>query len=73
MSIERIAYTVSQAAEAVGLSRYVLYDAIRAKELAAHQANEKARILILAEDLRAWVTRMPAQPRKQKSRPVRRR
>lgn len=59
--IERIAYTVAEAAKAVGLSRYVLYGAIRRGELLAYQAREEANYLILAEDLRAWITRMPAQ------------
>jgi hypothetical protein len=64
--IERMAYPVVKAAEAVGRSRYVLYDAIRRKELPAYQQSEDSDYLILADDLRAWVTRYPAQPRRRK-------
>jgi excisionase family DNA binding protein len=61
MSTERISYKVAQAAEAVGYSRYVLYDAINRQELPAYQPYEGADILILKEDLHAWVTRRTAQ------------
>jgi len=61
MASERISYPVSEAAVAVGRSRYVLYDAIRRNELVAYQQSEDSDYLVLAEDLRAWVTRMPAQ------------
>jgi hypothetical protein len=63
---DRIAYPVLEAAQAIGRSRYVLYDAIRRKELPAYQQSEDSDFLVLAEDLRAWVTRLPAQPRRRK-------
>lgn len=61
--IERISYKVTQAAQATGLSRYVIYDAIRDKQLAAYEPNPGGDFLILAEDLRTWIKRYPAQPR----------
>jgi hypothetical protein len=62
-SIERISYKVSQAAKATGISRYVLYSAIRHEKLRAFQPNEGGDLLILVEDLRAWIRRHPAPPR----------
>ena len=62
MCVERIAYPVSEAANVVGRSRYVLYDAIKRKELPAYQQSERSDYLVLVEDLRAWVTRFPARP-----------
>jgi len=66
--VERIAYSVAEAAKAVGRSRYVLYDAIRRKDLLAYRQSVDSDYLILANDLRAWVTRYPAQsyPRKRR-------
>jgi hypothetical protein len=61
--IERISYKVSQAAKATGISRYVLYSAIRREQLHAFQPNEGGDLLILVEDLRAWIRRHPARPR----------
>lgn len=55
---ERIAYTVSQAAAAVGLSRYVIYNAITRGELRAY---DRVKFVILAEDLKAWIVGQPAQ------------
>lgn len=72
MSIERIAYPVAEAAAAIGRSRYVLYDAIRRKELPAYQSHSGAEFLILVDDLRAWVTRHAAEPQPRKSRGKRR-
>lgn len=57
---ERIAYKVSQAARAVGFSRYVLYDAIREGHLRAYQPMPGGDLIIIAEDLRAWIMRRPA-------------
>lgn len=63
MAVERIAYPVEEAARAVGRSRYVLYQAIRRQELTAYRQSEDSDYLILAEDLRAWVTRLPVKSR----------
>ena len=61
--IERISYKVSQAAEATGVSRYVLYSAIRNEELQAFQPNPGGDFLVLRDDLREWITRYRANPR----------
>lgn len=58
--VERVCYKVSQAAQATGISRYVLYDAIRSGELRAYQPTASGHLVITVEDLRAWVTRRPA-------------
>ena len=53
---ERLAYTVTQAAQAIGLSRYAIYDAINDGELTAFAVRKQCKRLILVEDLRRWVT-----------------
>jgi excisionase family DNA binding protein len=60
---EPIAYKVSQAAAALGMSRYVLYEAIRDEELRAYRPKKGSDLMILPEDLREWVTRHPARPK----------
>jgi excisionase family DNA binding protein len=62
-TIERVSYKVSQAAAATGVSRYVLYDAIRDGHLLAFQPTVGGDILILSEHLRAWITQRPVSPR----------
>lgn len=54
-----IAYKVAKAAAVVGMSRYLLYEAIRNQELRAFRPKPRADLMILAEDLREWVTRHP--------------
>lgn len=53
----KLAYSVKEALELVGLSRTSLYAAIGAKELRAVKHHKKT--LILAEDLRAWLEKLP--------------
>jgi excisionase family DNA binding protein len=60
---EPIAYRVSQAAALLGMSRYVLYEAIRDEELRAYRPKKGSDLRILPEDLREWVTRHPARPK----------
>jgi hypothetical protein len=55
-----IAYKVAKAAAMVGMSRYLLYEAIRNQELRAFRPRPRADLMILPEDLREWVTRHPA-------------
>lgn len=54
-----IAYTLPDAARVVGLSERFLRDAITAGDLAARYAGRK--VLIPADELRAWVDAMPSQ------------
>ena len=49
----KLAYTIKEACECVGISRTLMYQAIRNKELRAVKCNH--RTLILAKDLKAWI------------------
>jgi excisionase family DNA binding protein len=53
---ERLAFSVAQAAQAVGLSRFALYDAINDGELTAFAVRKRGKRLILREDLLRWIT-----------------
>jgi len=57
-----MAYKVSRAAAMLGISRYVLYEAIRLQELRAYQPSTRSDFMILAEDLRNWVTGHQVHP-----------
>jgi excisionase family DNA binding protein len=59
-SVNRISYKVAEAADIVGLSRYVLYEAIRNQKLPAYRPSPRSDLLLLADDLRTWVTRFRA-------------
>jgi excisionase family DNA binding protein len=59
-STNRISYKVIEAAKMVGLSRYLLYDAIRNLELPAYRPSPRGDLVLLPDDLRAWVTRFRA-------------
>src|SRR5262249_15622419 len=53
---ERISYTPSQAAEATGMSRTRIFQALRDKELVGHK--DRKRTLIEYDELRRWVRGM---------------
>lgn len=57
--MNKIAYTITEAAEMVGYSERTLKQAIADGHLAPRYANSKA--IIRHEDLAAWVDRLPAE------------
>lgn len=60
----RLAYTLSEAAEATGLSEKTLTRAIKAGELNAGRTSEAGRYTITRAALTAWLTATP-EPREE--------
>ena len=61
-SWEKYAYPVPVAAKLICRSRYYLYDAIERGELKAHRPNPNGDLIILNEDLKAWLKANPYDP-----------
>lgn len=57
---EKLLYRLSEAADAIGVSRSVLYDLINSGEIAAIRVKSDLRIPVAA--LRAWVATHPPAP-----------
>lgn len=54
---EKLAYTVREIQQFVGISRSAIYFALGSQELRAVKCGR--RTLILAKDLRAWLEKLP--------------
>ena len=63
MTWEKYAYSVPSAAKLVERSRFTLYKEIQAGRLKAHRPNPNGDMLILNEDLKAWLTANPYEPK----------
>ena len=59
----RVSYKVSQAARVTGLSRGAIYQAIRRGDLQVFEPIPGGDWVILAADLREWLTRRRVSPR----------
>jgi len=59
--MEPIAYTIRDAAKVVGIGRTKLYEAMNKGELQRRKVGR--RTLILAADLREWLSRLPSTKR----------
>lgn len=57
MSTEPLTYRVIHAAKLVGVSKYLLYEAIKAGDLPVVRLHPKAEMRILADDLHGWLAR----------------
>jgi excisionase family DNA binding protein len=60
--VERLAYSPAEVAAACGLSRKAIYRAIETGELRAAKVCRGARLLILSDELRAWIERSATRP-----------
>jgi excisionase family DNA binding protein len=56
----RLAYTVTQAARALGLSRSMIYDQLRANRLASVKVGK--RRIITRQQIGAWLAGLPTGP-----------
>lgn len=57
--MSKIAYSIEQAAEAVGYSTDTIRRAIRNNDLSVKYANSKP--VILASELESWLTSLPSE------------
>src|SRR5262245_48220309 len=55
--IERLAYSVGEAAASAGISRSLMWELLRSGEIKSFSPNGRRRRLIYVEDLRDWLLR----------------
>jgi excisionase family DNA binding protein len=55
----KLAYSLSEVSELVGISRSAIYLALRARELRAVKGGRKT--LVLAKDLDEWLEKLPTK------------
>ena len=60
--MDRIAYSLPEAARLAGISRTQLFDAARKKELTIRKAGRSS--LVMHDDLLAWIKSLPVRGRK---------
>lgn len=60
--MQKLAYSIDEAAEASGYSSDTIRRAIRNSDLAVKYANTKP--VVLASELEAWLTALPSEPQK---------
>jgi len=56
----RLAYTVTQAARALGLSKSMIYDQLRSRRLGSVRVGK--RRIITRQQIDAWLAGLPAEP-----------
>jgi hypothetical protein len=55
--IEKLAYSVGEAAASAGISRSLMWDLLRSREVKSFSPNGRRRRLIYVDDLRDWLLR----------------
>ena len=55
--IQKLAFRIAEAAAAAGISRSLLYELLREKEIKSFTVRGRRRRLIYVDDLRAWLLR----------------
>jgi excisionase family DNA binding protein len=53
--IQKLAFSIAEAAASAGISRSLLYDLLRDKEIRSFKVRGRRRRLIYVDDLRAWL------------------
>jgi hypothetical protein len=57
VAIERLAYSVGEAAASAGISRSLMWELLRCGEVKSFSPNGRRRRLIYVDDLRDWLLR----------------
>jgi excisionase family DNA binding protein len=57
IAIEKLAYSVGEAAASTGISRSLIWELLRSGEIKSFRPNGRRRRLIYVDDLRHWLLR----------------